>query len=114
MDGGAEWGAPVEVSQRWHRGAGLSRRGGRTDIIGWVICQFRYAVAKFNGVLDRNAKTATVRVKEFKNGMHADLGIGMPVLETNYVDPSIEVTLQSENGNLGLGPVREGLRTSLI
>lgn len=61
-------------------------------------------MAKFNGVLDRNAKTATVRVKKFKDGMRANLVIGMPVLETNYVDPSVEVTLQSENGNLGLGP----------
>ncbi|CDM36966.1 hypothetical protein DTO013E5_7137 [Penicillium roqueforti] len=42
--------------------------------------------------------------KEFKNGMYANLGIGMPVLASNFVDPSIEVVLQSENGVLGLGP----------
>ncbi|KAI9825176.1 MAG: hypothetical protein M1819_000581 [Sarea resinae] len=42
--------------------------------------------------------------KEFKNGMYANLGIGMPILAPNYVDPSIEVQLQSENGVLGLGP----------
>ncbi|MCJ1312171.1 hypothetical protein MMC25_005845 [Agyrium rufum] len=42
--------------------------------------------------------------KEFKNGMYANLGIGMPMLAPSFVDPSVEVQLQSENGLLGLGP----------
>ncbi|KAI1190358.1 coenzyme A transferase [Nemania serpens] len=42
--------------------------------------------------------------KEFRNGMYANLGIGMPMLAPGFVDPSIEVQLQSENGILGLGP----------
>ena len=42
--------------------------------------------------------------KEFKNGMYANLGIGMPMLAPSFVDPSVSVTLQSENGLLGLGP----------
>ncbi|KAG0634092.1 hypothetical protein HOY80DRAFT_1140946 [Tuber brumale] len=42
--------------------------------------------------------------KEFQNGMYANLGIGMPMLAPTFVDPSITVQLQSENGILGLGP----------
>lgn len=42
--------------------------------------------------------------KEFKNGMFINLGIGMPMLASNYIDKNANVMLQSENGILGLGP----------
>ena len=41
--------------------------------------------------------------KEFKNGMYANLGIGMPMLAPSFVDPSVEVQLQSENVSKGRG-----------
>jgi len=42
--------------------------------------------------------------KEVKNGYYVNLGIGIPTLVANYVNPDIEVEFQSENGVLGMGP----------
>jgi 3-oxoacid CoA-transferase subunit B len=42
--------------------------------------------------------------KELADGFYVNLGIGLPTLVANFVDPNIEVWLQSENGMLGIGP----------
>ncbi|CAN5910296.1 3-oxoacid CoA-transferase subunit B [soil metagenome] len=54
-------------------------------------------------MLDKNGIAKRI-AKEVKDGYYVNLGIGIPTLVANYIPQGINVTLQSENGMLGMGP----------
>jgi 3-oxoacid CoA-transferase subunit B len=52
---------------------------------------------------DRN-QMAERAAQELQDGFYVNLGIGIPTLVSNYVPEDYDITLQSENGMLGMGP----------
>ncbi len=56
--------------------------------------------------LDKNGIAQRI-AQELKDGYYVNLGIGIPTLVANYIPEGMDVTFQSENGLLGIGPFPE-------
>jgi 3-oxoacid CoA-transferase len=64
----------------------------------------------------KRKRIAMRAAKYVKDGMYINLGIGIPTLTSNFINPEIDVTFQSENGILGMGgfPREENVDPDLI
>ena len=58
-------------------------------------------------MMDDKCYIAKRVAQELKDGDVVNLGIGLPTMVANYIPEGIEITLQSENGFLGMGPAAE-------
>ena len=63
-----------------------------------------------------NEEMCKIAAEEFFDGCYANLGIGMPTEVANYIPDGVKVTLQSENGMLGMGafPTEDEIDADLI
>jgi len=66
-------------------------------------------------MIDKNGIAKRI-AKELEDGYYVNLGIGIPTLVANYIPDEIDVTLQSENGLLGMGrfPTEDEVDADLI
>ena len=55
----------------------------------------------------KREKIAKRAAREIRSGMYINLGIGIPTLIPNYIDPQTKIVLHGENGVLGIGPYPE-------
>jgi len=52
--------------------------------------------------------------KELKDGDVVNLGIGLPTMVANFLPPGIDITIQSENGMMGMGPAPENPNPDVV
>ena len=72
--------------------------------LGALPCLRRAAAAAEAAAKDWRHRIARRAAREIHDGFYVNLGVGIPTLVPEHLDPSVKVWLESENGILGMGP----------